>query len=613
MSEEQRWKTKYLESLEQQERIEQRWEARLDLLRRGLVRSSLAAEGSDKAVDQCMKELRNVMRSESMDAALSSLIPRLEKAVLDSEQRRQQRGEMVAQSLTAIAGQLQALELPRDVGKPLKSFSRRVSREDVQGSELPALLAELARLQAQALDRVRGETGPRPGLLQRLFGTGETTSTPDASSAGAASDSAHAPPATARDAALQDAANVVQPDVPPADPIDPPVLSAIPADSAVAADVPRPVAPVAEATEESVGDPAYGLPQPPEPGYSAVAPHIAASLTRLLDELSLPDHFQPQAESLRTRVNSGLNWYELVPLLDDLGVLVLAVSGDNDHAFARYLAELNERLATFMGGLNQTQSDYSASMSDARALDDELRVQVSDLQASVQQASDLESLKRTVDSRLDGLLGTMNAFQQRNSQREQEIGERLQTLMARVSVMEQEARTVHLHLEEQRLKALTDALTGLPNRAAWTERAEIEEARWQRYGGDLLVAVVDVDHFKRINDDFGHLAGDKVLKIIAQELQKRLRKTDFIARFGGEEFAVLLPATTIDAGHRLLDSLREQVARCPFHFKGQPVSITFSSGITRLEGEDTIEAAFERADQALYQAKRSGRNRVERA
>ncbi|WP_462380281.1 GGDEF domain-containing protein [Pseudomonas sp. Marseille-QA0892] len=614
MSEEQRWKTKYLESLEQQERIEQRWETRLDLLRRGLVRSSLAAEGSDKAVDQCMKELRNVMRSESMDAALSSLIPRLEKAVLDSEQRREQRGEMVAQSLTAIASQLQTLELPRDVSKPLKSFSRRVSREDVQGSELPALLAELARLQAQALDRVRSEVGPRPGLLQRLFGTADTATPPEPPSGDNAPGMAPVPQPTASDTGRQGAADAVQPSVSSADPIDPPVLSAIPADNVDPVDVAeKPATPTPEAASELAGDPAYGLPQPPEPGYSAVAPHIAASLTRLLDELSLPEQFKPQAESLRTRVSGGLNWYELVPLLDDLGVLVLAVSGDNDHAFARYLAELNERLATFMGGLNQTQTDYSASISDARALDDELREQVSDLQASVQQASDLESLKRTVDSRLDGLLGTMNTFQQRNHQREQEIGERLQTLMARVSAMEQEARTVHLHLEEQRLKALTDALTGLPNRAAWTERAELEEARWQRYGGDLLVAVLDVDHFKRINDDFGHLAGDKVLKIIAQELQKRLRKTDFIARFGGEEFAVLLPATTIDAGHRLLDSLREQVARCPFHFKGQPVSITFSSGITWLEGEDTVEAAFERADQALYQAKRSGRNRVERA
>jgi diguanylate cyclase len=83
-----RWKEKYLHSLEQQEQLERRWSARLDLLRRGLVRSTLAAEGNDRAVDQCMKEMREVVRTDDMDARLMSLLPRLEKAVLDSEQRR---------------------------------------------------------------------------------------------------------------------------------------------------------------------------------------------------------------------------------------------------------------------------------------------------------------------------------------------------------------------------------------------------------------------------------------------------------------------------------------------------------------------------------------------
>ena len=87
----QRWKEKYLLSIEQQEKLERRWAARLDLLRRGLVRSTLAAEGTDRAVDQCMKEMRDVVRTDDMDAALTALLPRLEKAVLDSEQRRETR------------------------------------------------------------------------------------------------------------------------------------------------------------------------------------------------------------------------------------------------------------------------------------------------------------------------------------------------------------------------------------------------------------------------------------------------------------------------------------------------------------------------------------------
>src|SRR5690606_28051861 len=116
----QRWKAKYLDSLEQQEKLERRWNARLDLLRRGLVRSSLAAEGTDKSVDQCMQELREIIRGEQMAAGLSALIPRLEKAVLESEQRRQQRVEQNVAGITDLTQQLLDLDLPREVRRALK-------------------------------------------------------------------------------------------------------------------------------------------------------------------------------------------------------------------------------------------------------------------------------------------------------------------------------------------------------------------------------------------------------------------------------------------------------------------------------------------------------------
>jgi diguanylate cyclase len=104
-----------------------------------------------------------------------------------------------------------------------------------------------------------------------------------------------------------------------------------------------------------------------------------------------------------------------------------------------------------------------------------------------------------------------------------------------------------------------------------------------------------------------------VLKIIGSELQKRLRKTDFIARFGGEEFVVLLPNTPYEAGRQLMETLRESIGSCPFHFKGERVAITLSAGLTAFVTGDTAECAFERADRALYRAKDSGRNRVEPA
>src|SRR5471032_246092 len=169
----QRWKEKYLKSIEQQEKLERRWDARLDLLRRGLVRSTLAAEGTDRAVDQCMKEMREVVRTDDMDAGLAALLPRLEKAVLDSEQRRETRADQVSAALNALVTQLQALPLPREVSRPLKAFAKQLDGRVGQAREIPLLLSELSGLQGQALNNLEpeGETSrSSPGLLQRLFG-----------------------------------------------------------------------------------------------------------------------------------------------------------------------------------------------------------------------------------------------------------------------------------------------------------------------------------------------------------------------------------------------------------------------------------------------------------
>ncbi|MCY1284977.1 diguanylate cyclase (GGDEF) domain protein [compost metagenome] len=606
----QRWKDKYFTSLEQQEALERRWEARLDLLRRGLVRSSLAAEGSDKAVDQCMGELREIVRSEQMDAGLAALIPRLEKAVLDSEQRRQQRVQQNIGALTALAQQLLALDLPREVRKPLKQFAKRIEERASQSRELPVLLAELSALQRQALDQLDTPQEERPGLLHRLFGgRAEPGAEPLAlASAAPLAVPAGEPAFTPQPAALAPA--------PAAEPVA--ALAPVPAISAPppAAAPPRSDSaaldslPLAASVLLGDGDPAFALPAA-EPGYSAIAPHVADSLRRLLDELELPAFHQPQGEALRQRLAGGLNWYELVPVLDDLAVLVLAVTDGGQREFAGYLKQLNERLAAFLGSLSATHEGYAESLESARQIDHELREQVSDLQQSVQEAADLDSLKRTLESRLEGLLGRMIDYRRQRDSREQEVKERLHTLVERVAVMEQEANGFRERLEQQRQKSLVDPLTGLPNRAAWGERLELEVARRQRYGGELLLAVLDVDHFKRINDGFGHLAGDKVLKLIAGELARRLRKTDFIARFGGEEFVLLLPGTPLDGGRQLLDSLRQAIEACPFHFKGERLTITLSAGLAAFVVDDAPAAVFERADQALYRAKAAGRNRIE--
>lgn len=666
-----RWREKYLANIEQQEKLERRWDMRIDLLRRGLVRSSLAAEGADKAVDQCMHDLREILRRNDMDAGLSALIPRLEKTVLDSEQRRQQRVEQVASGLASLVAQLLKMDLPSEVRKPLKRYAKQVEQRARQAREMPALLAELSQLQQQALQALGAEQVERPGFIERLFGSRDTASSADSTEPGApqagveqaaaapaasaellpaelgAPEAERQPPTAAELSAVPAEASPV-PAPQPAPAAAPEAVAAtsravagsvlldsLPLPSALLMPQPQsqsqdqaaaePVAPlptgvkpaVEEAPPASVADglgqadPAYALPPAPEPGYSAIAGHVESSLLSLLEELPLPERHQGQAEALRQRITAGLNMYELVPVLDDLGVLMLAIADVGQREFEGYLKQLNERLAAFQGSLQDVQTGYSDSAEAARSLDSELRQQVDGLQSSVQQATDLDSLKGLVESRLSGLLGTMAQYQQQRDAREQQVGERLQILVDRVASMELEAKGFRDHLEEQRQKALIDPLTGLPNRAAWTERLDMELARLQRYGGELLLAVLDIDHFKRINDDYGHLAGDKVLKIIAGELFKRLRKTDFIARFGGEEFVLLIPSTPMEGGLKLLDTLRSAIENCPFHFKGERVTISLSGGISSFGSAERSEQVFERADQALYRAKRSGRNRIE--
>ena len=159
--------------------------------------------------------------------------------------------------------------------------------------------------------------------------------------------------------------------------------------------------------------------------------------------------------------------------------------------------------------------------------------------------------------------------------------------------------------------ALLDTVTGLPNRLAYEERMEQEFARWKRFGAPLTLMVWDVDDFKSINDRFGHQAGDRALRVIAQSLKARLRETDFIARFGGEEFVTLLCGTEGEEAIKVAEQMRQSVNENGFHSHGKPVPVTISCGIATFRTSDNFDSVFSRADKALYEAKRAGKNRCE--
>ena len=172
--------------------------------------------------------------------------------------------------------------------------------------------------------------------------------------------------------------------------------------------------------------------------------------------------------------------------------------------------------------------------------------------------------------------------------------------------MEDETQIAERRIEERKQIAITDALTCLPNREAYNQRGEEEINRWLQDGTPLCIVVSDIDFFKSVNDDYGHSCGDEVLKGVAAILEKRIRETDFVARFGGEEFVLLLPGTVREEAFQLMESVRKAVESAVF--LSEKLSVSISSGIASFKGKDNLESAFTRADRALYEAKELGRN-----
>ena len=164
--------------------------------------------------------------------------------------------------------------------------------------------------------------------------------------------------------------------------------------------------------------------------------------------------------------------------------------------------------------------------------------------------------------------------------------------------------------EEIYRMTIVDGLTQIHNKRYLFEALEKELIRARRYERDLSVLMFDIDFFKRINDQYGHLAGDHVLRDLARIVQDRIRRDEVFARYGGEEFVIVLPETSLAGAVALAENLRARVGSHGFAFQGEQIPVTISIGCALLQDDKAATDLIQRADEKLYQAKRSGRNRV---
>jgi diguanylate cyclase len=188
--------------------------------------------------------------------------------------------------------------------------------------------------------------------------------------------------------------------------------------------------------------------------------------------------------------------------------------------------------------------------------------------------------------------------------------DRLSQEHAHAQALEGRVRDLESELRRLSDEVSTDALTQVANRRGMAAAFETERARVERGGACLAIGLIDIDNFKRLNDSLGHAAGDVALKSLAARVKEWLRPVDHLARFGGEEFVVLLPDTPVDEAQQALTRLQRKLSAALFMHDGNEVFVTFSAGVTAHRIGETIDAALERADEALYEAKRTGKNRT---
>ncbi|WP_417516745.1 diguanylate cyclase [Marinobacter sp.] len=339
-----------------------------------------------------------------------------------------------------------------------------------------------------------------------------------------------------------------------------------------------------------------------------IARRVGQLIGQLLTQVSLEAEAEAHARNLQRSLLTSDSWEELREGLNQVADLVIASVTRGQREFESFLKRLDERLEALKQHFSVQSSAQVGRQAAAEALDREIRAEIELVGQHVEASDDLQELKHSVGRHLESIGNVVGRFQAQESEREKALSEELTAMREKVALLETHSEEMQGQVRKERERAMTDLLTQLPNREAWQERVAFELNRWQRYQYPLTLSVLDIDFFKRVNDTYGHKAGDKVLQLLAREIKKRVRKSDFAARFGGEEFVLLFPETLPDSAHTVLDELRAHVSALPFHFGGEPLTITFSAGLASFASGDTEESVFNRADKALYLAKNSGRN-----
>ena len=588
-------KKRYLDCLDDLERKERRWQSVESTLRKCISRLSFVGDGLDPQMDQQLEQLRNRVRGEQDIKALLSLVEtinrRAEKVGGTPSPDRPADTSRMAPLLNRLLTQA---VLPED----LQKRAARLRQALQQGTPPEKSVEEAIQLILEALQVATAGSsgsGERSGLIGKLFSREKGAVQETAPAGFAEAGHGQAELGEARQL-MQFLLQQLRERVRKSESLLPSVHEA---DSR-------------EALQQLASDLAQLIPPPAGSSREVSEPAPGQVLLQLLERLDIPAELQPRSQALRQRLLQDLTGENLPPVLSELAALVEYARTQAERErqeVERFLMQMTDQLQALdreVSGIGETGRELTAG---SARIDREMQNHVSRMQESVEQAHDLNDLKSSINQRLQLIQERLRGHRDETEKLVLGFEERIDLLNSRLGDMEQETADLRQCVEKARAEAFTDALTGLHNRHAFDSRLDEEFSRWNRYRNPLCMIVVDVDHFKRVNDTYGHLAGDKVLQVIGSHLKRATRKVDFAARYGGEEFVILLPEVDLKGARAVAEKIRSAIEEKPFHSGNNRVNITVSCGVASFRDGDGRKTPFERADEALYLAKRGGRNR----
>ncbi len=334
--------------------------------------------------------------------------------------------------------------------------------------------------------------------------------------------------------------------------------------------------------------------------------------------LLLPPELDPvsagRARALQSLLANDLRTEHLLSLKREVTSLLGASFKSIVHEktqIAGFLSEMGKNLTDIENLLLSSVGNSAARQRAQQELGVLIEGHMNDIQDSLSAAGNLDELKSLVSSKMMTIKAALEARRAADAKELERISEKMGGLQEKIQRVRTEIEQVQQKAKKLEQEVLRDPLTDTSNRRAYEKRLQEEVDRFQRYGQVFSLLLFDVDEFKAVNERYGHTAGDKCLQEISGRVQKILRASDFLARYGGDEFVILLPGVGKEKLSAVAEKVRAEVHNLRLLYQGEPIALSLSLGGSEINSNDsTGESLFVRADGALFEAKKGGRNRA---